>query len=113
MAVQYSPASQDAANLLGATIQKARKNFCTHSVISLREANCDPQVRAARASAPDQRVQSEESCTDCNSSIQEEIKALLTNRIIPEVEKFLCTGSGEILSFNGVLYSSPASCRSY
>ena len=56
---------------------------------------------AARASVPDHRVQPEESCTDCNSSIQEEIKALLTNRIIPEVETFLCTGCRVTLSFTG------------
>ena len=72
MAVQYSTAaSQDAANLHGATIQEARKRFCKHPVISLSEANCDVQVREARASVPDHRVKPEESCSTCNSSIQE------------------------------------------
>ena len=42
--MQYSPASQDAANLLGATIQKARKKFFKHSVILLSEANFDAQL---------------------------------------------------------------------
>ena len=88
-----SPKLQDAANLYGPTIQKGRKRFCKHSVISLSEANCDAQVRDARASASDHRVKPEESCADCNSSIQEEIMTMLTNRIIPEVEQFLCTGT--------------------
>ena len=92
MVVHISPAIHDAANPLGATIQTSMKGFCTHSVVALREANCDLQVRTARASVPDHKVQPEESCTECESSIQEEIKALLTKRIIPEVEKFLCTG---------------------
>ena len=91
MALQYSTD--------GATIQKARKRFCKHPVISLSEANCDAQVREARASAPDHRVKSEESCSTCNSSIQEDVMAMLTNSIIPDVAKFFCTGCGDIIPF--------------
>ena len=43
MVVHFSPESHDAANLIGATIQTARKRFCTHSEVALRETNCDLQ----------------------------------------------------------------------
>ena len=98
MAVNYSSAaSQEAVNLHGATLQKARQRFCKHPVISLSEANCDDQVRLARAKVPDHRVKPEECCPTCNSSVQEEVMAMLTNNIIPDIAKFLCTGCGAII----------------
>ena len=71
----------------------------TGTRISLSEANCDDQVRVARAKVPDHRVKPEECCPTCNSSVQEEVMAMLTNNIIPDVAKFLCTRCRAIIYF--------------
>ena len=81
------------------TIQTARgKKFCGPSVVNLKEANCDPQVQDAKASVEQHRVRQDEGCQVCDSSLQEEVKALITNRIIPALEKILCVGCGVIHS---------------
>ena len=98
MAVKYSSAaSQESVNLHGVTLQKARQWFCKHPVISLNEANCDDQVREARANVHDHRVKPEECCHICNSIVQEKVMAMLTKNIIPDIAKFLCTGCGAII----------------
>ena len=70
-------------NILKYRVNCIQKNRLCNTV-SMSEANCIAQGRDARASAPDHRVKPEESCADCNSSIQEEIMSMLTNMIIPE-----------------------------
>ena len=88
MAVRYSPAtSHEAANLHGATLQKARARFCKHPVTALSEANCEEQVRASRAQVPDHSVKPDELCHTCHSNVQEEVMAMVTNHIITDVAK--------------------------
>ena len=99
--MHISPGSHDAANLMLTTIQTARRKFCSHSVVDLKEANCDQQVWAARGSVEQHMVRPEENCQVCNSSLQEEVKALLTNRIIPALEKTLCVGCRGIHAHHG------------
>jgi hypothetical protein len=111
MVVRYFPAANtEAANLLGATLQKARAKFCNHPVTAPSEANCDDQVRASRSQAPDHTVKPDEFCQSCHSNVQEEIMAMVTNHIIPDVARFLCTGCGEIISFIGDPLQQCSSC---
>ena len=99
--MHVSPSSHDAANLMMTTIQTARgKKFCGPSVVNLKEANCDPQVRDAKASVEQHRVRQDEGCQVCDISLQEEVKALLTNRIIPALEKIFYLGCGVIRDFH-------------
>ena len=77
MAVIYSPAaSLEAANLHGPTLQKARSRFCKHPVTALSEANCEEQMRAARAQVPDHGVKHDEFFPTCYSNVREEVMDL-------------------------------------
>ena len=87
MAVRYSPGvSQEATNLHGTTLQKARTRFCKQPVTSLSMANCEEKVRAARAKVPDHSVKPHECCPTCNRNVQEEVLAMVTNNMIPVSE---------------------------
>ena len=102
MTVRYHPATTyDAASLMDETLKTARARFCSHRVTSLQEANCVDQVRAVRAQTPGHSVQQDEFCNVCLSSIQEELMSMITNRVIPDVAKFLCCGCGDTLNFTG------------
>ena len=79
---------------------KARK-FCSHSVDDLKEANCNPDVRSARGSVDQHRIPTDEFCQACDSNLQEEVKSLLTNQIIPPLKKVLCVSFGVIRDFCG------------
>ena len=68
---------------------------------ALGEANCEEQVRAARAHVADHSVKPDEFCPTCHSNVQEEVMAMVTNHIIPDVAKYLCTGCGFIIPFIG------------
>ena len=91
MTVRYHPAAtSDGASLMDETLKTARARFCSHRATSLQAANCMDHVRAMRAQTPDHSVQQDEFCNICLSSIQEELMSMITNRVIPDVAKFLC-----------------------
>ena len=68
---------------------------------ALSEANCEEKVRAARAKVPDQGVKPDECFPACQSNVQKEVMEMVTNHIIPDVAKYLCTGCGSINPFIG------------
>ena len=98
--VNIHPGSLDSANLMVATIKKAKeRKFCCHSLDDLREANCDSDVQAARSSAELHRIPIDEFCQACDSNLQDEVKSLLT--IIPPLKKVLCVSYELIRDFRG------------
>ena len=100
--VHIHPGSQDAANLMFATMKKAKeRKFCGHSVDGLKEANCNPDVRSARSIVDQHRIPADEFFQVCDSNLQEEVKSLLTNHIIAPMENVLCVSCGVIRDFHG------------
>ena len=82
--VTIRPGESDAAALKQYTVLKARdRKFCYHDISDYRAANCLQEVRDARANTPIHSVTPEEMCGTCATSIQQELKAMLANRIVP------------------------------
>ena len=95
---------------MGQPCRRPDQDSASTLVTALSEANFEEQVWASRIQVPDYSVKPDEFCHTCHSNVQEEVMAMVTNHIIPDVAKYLCTGCGSINPFIGDPLQQCSSC---